>query len=190
MSAHRGAKQTSSRRADTSGFDTIWTQLIGLRRATSLETSLSPPHPIRRKVGAPMGTLRYGSLADWRGYTSVVAHIRRPGAIRRPDGQITSWFSASSVQPLLQKYSGFPKDQISSISPLSCPSERGVGHRHERWDGMRWTQGALKTKARCCGRRRRVVLAPRCWRKVPEKQFLGSDGGKKARSPGRARYKP
>src|ERR1700761_1591552 len=22
----------------------------------------------------------------------------------------------------------------------SCPGTRGVGHRHERWDGMRWTR--------------------------------------------------
>jgi hypothetical protein len=24
--------------------------------------------------------------------------------------------------------------------PPSCPRGRGVGHRHERWDGMRWTR--------------------------------------------------
>src|ERR1700722_5305750 len=32
----------------------------------------------------------------------------------------------------------------SGKSPLrltpSCPRGRGVGHRHERWDGMRWTR--------------------------------------------------
>ena len=39
------------------------------------------------------------------------------------------------------------------------------------------------------GRRSRVVLAPRRWRQVREK-FLTGDGGKKARSPGRARNKP
>src|ERR1700730_15256222 len=25
--------------------------------------------------------------------------------------------------------------------------QRGVGHRHERWGGMRWTRAALKTRA-------------------------------------------
>ena len=40
------------------------------------------------------------------------------------------------------------------------------------------------------GRQRRVGLTPRRWRQVLEKQFLRDDGGKKARSPGRARYKP
>jgi hypothetical protein len=24
--------------------------------------------------------------------------------------------------------------------PLSCPAKRGVGHRHERWDRLRWTR--------------------------------------------------
>jgi hypothetical protein len=39
-----------------------------------------------------------------------------------------------------------------------------------------------------CGRRSRVVLTPRRWRQVGERNFIG-DGGKKARSPGRARNK-
>jgi hypothetical protein len=59
---------------------------------------------------------------------------------------------------------------------------------------MRWTRAALLTRALACGRRSRVVLAPRRWRQVLEKQasckFLGGDGGKQARSPGRARNKP
>src|SRR5665213_3379481 len=39
-----------------------------------------------------------------------------------------------------------------------------------------------------CVRRRRVVLTPRRWRQVLERlTLLGGDGGKKARSPGRAR---
>jgi hypothetical protein len=49
---------------------------------------------------------------------------------------------------------------------------------------MRWTQAALLTRALPCGRRSRVVLTPRRWRQVLEKQasckFLGDDGGKKA----------
>jgi hypothetical protein len=49
-------------------------------------------------------------------------------------------------------------------------------------------RGAL-TKALICGRRSRVVLTPRRWRQVGGSDFTG-DGGKKARSPGRARNKP
>src|ERR1700730_1995967 len=54
--------------------------------------------------------------------------------------------------------------------------------------GMRWTRAALKTRALSCGPRRRVVLTPRRWRQVCGDNSAG-DGGKKARSPGRARNK-
>ena len=47
------------------------------------------------------------------------------------------------------------------------------------------TNGAFRV------RRSRVVLAPRCCVKFLKGQkLIRSDGGKKARSPGRARYKP
>jgi hypothetical protein len=73
---------------------------------------------------------------------------------------------------------------------IRCPvPQRGVGHRHERWDGMRWTQLVLKTRALACGRRSRVVLTPRRRRQVCGSNSAG-DGDKKARSPGRARSKP
>src|SRR5258707_1942188 len=54
---------------------------------------------------------------------------------------------------------------------------------------MRWTQAALLTRARTCGRRSRVVLTPRRWRQVGGGNSA-DDGGKQARSPGRARRKP
>ena len=55
--------------------------------------------------------------------------------------------------------------------------------------GMRWTQAALLTRALPCGRRSRVVLTPRRWRQVGGSNSV-DDGGKQARSPGRARSKP
>src|ERR1700722_19440126 len=51
------------------------------------------------------------------------------------------------------------------------------------------TQAAHLTRALPCGRRSRVVLTPRRWRQVDGGNSIG-DGGKKARSPGRARRKP
>ena len=54
--------------------------------------------------------------------------------------------------------------------------------------GMRWTLVVLLTRALPCGRRSRVVLTPRRWRQVSQKCLRG-DGGKQARSPGRARNK-
>jgi hypothetical protein len=48
--------------------------------------------------------------------------------------------SRKPVQPLLKKYSGFPKTQITLYPPPSRPDQRGVGHRRERWGGLWWTR--------------------------------------------------
>jgi hypothetical protein len=95
-----------------------------------------------------------------------------------------------AVQSCLQKYSASRLPQITSRT-LAIPS-----HTEGRFaivtdvgGGMRWTQAALKTRARTCGRQSRVVLTPRRWRQVSRSYPL-DDGGKKARSPGRARSKP
>jgi hypothetical protein len=44
------------------------------------------------------------------------------------------------VQFRSQKYSASLPPQITSTNPVIPFRERGVGHRHERWDGMRWTR--------------------------------------------------
>jgi hypothetical protein len=50
------------------------------------------------------------------------------------------------------------------------PYKGAFRDRHERRVGMRWTRVAPKTRAQSCGRRSRVVLTPRRWRQVLEKQ--------------------
>src|SRR5207302_8980151 len=55
--------------------------------------------------------------------------------------------------------------------------------------GMRWTLWRRADERRQGGRRRRVVLAPRRWCQVGGSNSA-DDGGKRARSPGRARRKP
>jgi hypothetical protein len=71
--------------------------------------------------------------------------------------------------------------------------------RHGRWvrdavDAACQARSSARTNDIARGRRSRVVLTPRRWRQVLEKQasckLLGGDGGKQARSPGRARNKP
>jgi len=76
-----------------------------------------------------------------------------------------------AVQSCLQKYSASRLPQITSRT-LAIPS-----HTEGRFaivtdvgGGMRWTQAALKTRARTCGRQSRVVLTPRRWRQVLEKR--------------------
>ena len=64
-------------------------------------------------------------------------------------------FGRLGVQPHLQKYSYFRLTQLTSISLAVPARERGVGHRHERWGGMRWTQ-----RRRARGGVRRAGLGP------------------------------
>jgi hypothetical protein len=93
-----------------------------------------------------------------------------------------------SVHPPNEKYFAFAVGQISATSSRHpAPLKEGrfaivtnVGC------GMRWTRWCAR-RARQCVRRSRVVLTPRRWCQVLGKlTLLGSDGGKKARSPGRA----
>jgi hypothetical protein len=100
----------------------------------------------------------------------------------------------------------------------SRPARGAYRDRHGRWAGMRWTRQLLARNGiagrverlvsdirhadeRCFrGRQNRVVLTPRRWRQVcgmacrPNRartsHLSADDGGKRARSPGRARHKP
>src|ERR1700677_1208687 len=93
------------------------------------------------------------------------------------------------VQSSSQKYSGSLLTQITSISAAVPTHTQGAFRdRHERRAGMRWTRVARLTRAQSCGRRSRVVLTPRRWRQVGERNFA-DDGDKQARSPRRARNK-
>jgi hypothetical protein len=84
----------------------------------------------------------------------------------------------------------FAADQIKSIS-TAVPSHRGGGSRSSRTrDGMRWTRAALLTRALC------LRTAKSCGPDAPTlassfaEAIPRGDGGKQARSPGRARRKP
>jgi hypothetical protein len=100
----------------------------------------------------------------------------------------------------------------------SRPGKRGVGHRHERWDGERWTRRcprapvisgriyrsvsghdahrrtALKRTAKACGPDASAVgVKSRGGFESPtgrKKPYSRGDGVKQARSPGRARHRP
>ena len=71
-----------------------------------------------------------------------------------------------------------------------CPvPEEGRCATSSTRGGMRWTRRCCETGDVCSGRRSRVVLTPRRWRQACGRYPAG-DGGKKARSPRRARSKP
>jgi hypothetical protein len=80
--------------------------------------------------------------------------------------------------------------QKSCIFPPSCPGKRGVRVvTNAGRDAV--DADATRDERRNRGRRSRVVLAPRRWRYVlAGSNSCESNGGKRARSPGRARYKP
>src|ERR1700753_1472911 len=108
------------------------------------------------------------------------------------------WFARrySPVQSRSKKYSLFTFDPNHRLISAVLFRKRGVGHRHERWNGMRWTQQHQRARERadewrCCVRQSRVVLTPRRWRQIgDDASHHADDGGKKARSPGRARRTP
>jgi hypothetical protein len=92
------------------------------------------------------------------------------------------------VQSFPQKYSAGPVGQIRGTG-LRVLSHRGalanvIDAGEDAVDAE-----ALLDGQRGRGRRSRVVLMPRRWHQVGGSDSI-NDGGKKARSPGRARYKP
>ena len=122
------------------------------------------------------------------------------------------------VQSRLQKYSASRLTQITPTTPAIPSRKRGVGHRHERWDGMRWTRQHRARKRGCrvvlrnCERltacRRTTLMrtvkpcgpGTRCWCQVGggfasptgfwQNRQSADDGDKTNSSPGRARSKP
>ena len=99
-----------------------------------------------------------------------------------------------AVQPHFEKYFRSRLTQIKSISLAVLPHTGAYRDRHGRGAGCfgRGSVGranSAQTNGACCGRQSRVVLTPRRWRQV-RGNFPRNDGGKKARSPGRARNKP
>jgi hypothetical protein len=88
-----------------------------------------------------------------------------------------------------QKIFPFPFDP-NHLHIFAIPAHTGAFRdRHGRWAGDAVDAACQKTNDIARGRRSRVVLTPRRWRQVGERDFTG-DGGKQARSPGRARNKP
>ena len=96
-----------------------------------------------------------------------------------------------SVQSPLQKYSCSLLTQITHISRTVPSRWRGVSRSSRTRGGMRWTRVALLTKA--LGLRTAKSRGPDTPTLVSssrEAKLLGGDGGKQARSPGRARNRP
>jgi hypothetical protein len=125
----------------------------------------------------------------------------------------------SSLISDFQKNISVPTPPKSPLELFVSHPRRGAYHdRHERGVGCGGRGSVLRAmgsqggffefvidqqhadERRCCGRQNRVVLTPRRWRQVLRKasrpyrartsHISADDGGKRARSPGRARHKP
>jgi hypothetical protein len=94
----------------------------------------------------------------------------------RPIG--TTGKSVKPVQPLRKKYSASRTTQITPITPRISSTQGALATSRTRGE-MRWTRRAQADVGAFSGRRSRVVLAPRCWRKALRVNSR-SDGGKKA----------
>ena len=126
-------------------------------------------------------------LSHLRGTISGWGHLRRFGVKSNFLSPINVIWA---VQSHSKKYSDFQKWQITSLTTAVLSHWRGGSRSSRTRDRMRWTQGAPTTRAlflrtaKSCGPDA-PTLASSSREAVP-----ADDGGKKARSPGRARYKP
>ena len=136
----------------------------------------------RRSTPCPIPVIHIASATQHRteagfanGNPPVRCMSRRQQAarerIRDPTGKSPRQFIDPSVQPPLQKYSDFPKTQITCIT-FPVLSHRGAARdRHGRGTGCGGRRRRLRRERLTCGRQNRVVLTPRRWRQVRGKQF-------------------
>jgi hypothetical protein len=129
-----------------------------------------------------------------------------------PSGSLLTGVSSPVCKNISLHPSGKSSLQIRAIPP----HQRGVSRSSRTRGGLRWTrqrfardgiagrvERLLSDHRRadercCCVRQNRVVLTPRRWRQVLRscvgptglrQNISADDGGKRARSPGRARHK-
>jgi hypothetical protein len=99
-------------------------------------------------------------------------------------------FFDSAVQSLPKKYFAFSETQISRNVPAVPPRQEGRTRRHERGAGCGGRFGDARRAALEADGKVVWSWRPDAGAKFSRKRFRESDGGKRARSPGRARYKP
>ena len=119
--------------------------------------------------------------------------IPRRAASRVPDGQIAQVRHAQIARRvnLPQQHALRNSPDTSHIYAVPPPHEGRFAIVTNVGSGMRWTRRHQLTSDVAGGRRSRVVLTPRRWCQVgDDASHRADDGGKKARSPGRARRKP
>jgi hypothetical protein len=116
--------------------------------------------------------------------------MRRGGALR--DRNVTARRANHSrarkpVQSPRKKYFAFSESQISRSVHAVPLLQRGVSRTSRTWGGMRWTQWRRKTGGADADGKIVWSWRPDAGAKFLRSKLLRSDGGKRARSPGRSR---
>jgi hypothetical protein len=126
------------------------------------------------------GRVKPGHDEPWQ--TPLISHLtRRANHLRDLSTPLSS--------PFCKNILIFRRPKSLYIRSRPAP-QRGVAQRHETRSGMRWTRAARLTgdaasrTAKACGPDAPTLASSR------RKAIFAGEGGKKARSPGRARYKP
>src|SRR3984893_19483027 len=125
----------------------------------------------RRSAGAGAGAARecQGPASPGIvGRRGVLERFSRRTAVRQKTDFLKRIKLIWPVQFRFAKIFRFAAGPNQIYIPRRPVPQRGVGHRHERWGGMRWTRAALKTRALTRGRRRRVVTTARRRRQACE----------------------
>jgi hypothetical protein len=118
-----------------------------------------------------------------------------PASLICPTGKSATACASALSSPVRKNISVFPKSNPLYIRRHPVPREGRIAIVTDVGHGMWWTRQrrarsvVARTRDACRGRRSRVVLTPRRWCQVGGGNST-NDGGKKARSPGRARSKP
>ena len=144
-----------------------------------------PSGPELRSWLMGMAPRRAGPLAP-----QVKTPPRAPADLRVKSNLIEPDQAVSICPVPSEKYSVFPKSQISLNTPRRPPHLRGVSRSSRTRGWMRWPQAALLTRALCMRTAKSCGPDASTPASSLRDAIFASDGDKKARSPGRARHKP
>ncbi len=160
-----------------------------------LRLRLNPPYELSQRRASrpldaksrPSSTVAYWSEAENSPYSACASN-----EFRRLRAQFNFSRYFNLICPVQSSRKNIPvsfRPKSPAYSSPSRPKRGAARDRHERGAGCGGREGALDEQRRC-GRRSRVVLTPRCWRQVCEKQASRGRRWQKSRSPRRARSKP
>ena len=109
---------------------------------TTMTVHLTPAPWFRAALGRLEKALRLLDIAMLVRAAYLLQAVEITGPRRCANARFSpansSWFALSSLDRKNNPLRARPKSPLQI--PPSRPEKRGVGHRHERWGGLRWTR--------------------------------------------------